>query len=277
MRLARSTSLTSARGISRVSVGCAIALGCTVVSTTTRKRSFVARAPVLCATDTLSWISATNCSSPRRWRHRASEERSKGSLWQKVCSPQKNWKYGFSIHRAHSTSSDRPCMCLPGDQPRRQPGLARSGRVHRAEALVEKTPIDLRRQPHQRVTHVDNLIEGRLEQVLLAIIPRSCHAFPNADAALRESRTRKIETANCRKLAALPRLSCESDYFDPSRSDTQLNNLLVLHGRLFTESAFCKKCYRDVEEIRGVTLSHQRRFGSRAGATRLRHRLVHRL
>src|SRR3546814_1906010 len=43
--------LTSARCISLASVGWAIAFGCTVVSTTTRSRSLVARAPVRCATD----------------------------------------------------------------------------------------------------------------------------------------------------------------------------------------------------------------------------------
>src|SRR5204862_7471266 len=41
MRSARSTSFCSARWHSRASVGCAIAFGCTVVSTTTRSRSRV--------------------------------------------------------------------------------------------------------------------------------------------------------------------------------------------------------------------------------------------
>jgi hypothetical protein len=41
--------------------------------------------------DRLSWISATSCSAPRRWRQCVSDERSNGSLWQKLSSPQKNW------------------------------------------------------------------------------------------------------------------------------------------------------------------------------------------
>ena len=45
----------------------------------------------LCATDRLSWISATSCSAPRRWRQCVSDERLNGSLWQKLSSPQKNW------------------------------------------------------------------------------------------------------------------------------------------------------------------------------------------
>src|SRR3546814_11380147 len=69
--------LTSARCISLASVGWAMALGCTVVSTATRSRSLVARAPVRCATDRLSCKSAARCSSPRRWRQRVSDARSK--------------------------------------------------------------------------------------------------------------------------------------------------------------------------------------------------------
>ena len=80
--------LLQGRCMSRASVGCAIAPG-TVLSTATRWRSLVLSAPVLCATDRLSWISPTSCSSPRRWRQRVIEERSNGSLWQKLSSPQK--------------------------------------------------------------------------------------------------------------------------------------------------------------------------------------------
>ena len=85
------TSFSMARCISRASVGCAIALGCTVVSTTTRSRSLVARAPVLCATDRLSWSSADELLlaeplAPARQR-RAVERQ----LVAEAHSPQKNW------------------------------------------------------------------------------------------------------------------------------------------------------------------------------------------
>jgi hypothetical protein len=49
------------------------------------------QAPILCAADRLSWISATSCSSPRRWRQRVNDERSNGAACWKVSSPQKNW------------------------------------------------------------------------------------------------------------------------------------------------------------------------------------------
>ena len=46
---------------------------------------------VLCATDRLSWISATSWSSPSRWRQRIIDDRTNGSRWQKLNSPQKYW------------------------------------------------------------------------------------------------------------------------------------------------------------------------------------------
>jgi len=48
-------SFSRARWHNRASVGCAIALGCTVVLTTTRSRSRAASAPVLCASSTSRW------------------------------------------------------------------------------------------------------------------------------------------------------------------------------------------------------------------------------
>src|ERR1700721_2807887 len=61
------------------SVGKAIALGCTVVSTMTLEKSVGLAAPVRVATDRLSWISAARRCSPIRWRQRVSDERSEGS------------------------------------------------------------------------------------------------------------------------------------------------------------------------------------------------------
>jgi len=64
------------------------------------------------------------------------------------------------------------------DQPRRQARLAGARHAHRAEAAIEKVPVDLARQPHQRMAHVDDLIEGRAQQVFLTLVSRSTHRFP---------------------------------------------------------------------------------------------------
>jgi len=65
-----------------------------------------------------------------------------------------------------------------GDKPRRQARLPRTGLAHRTKAVIQKPPVDQRRQPHQRVAHVDDLIEGRKQQIFLAIIPRFAHRLP---------------------------------------------------------------------------------------------------
>jgi YD repeat-containing protein len=59
------------------------------VPSATRSRSLVESASVLCATERLSCKTAANCSSPKRWRQRVSEERSKRGLCWKASSPQK--------------------------------------------------------------------------------------------------------------------------------------------------------------------------------------------
>ena len=103
--------------MSLASVGNATAFGCTVVSTITFEKSEGLAAPVRVAALRLSWIRTTSFSSPIRWRQRVSDDRSNGSLWRKNSSPQKSWKYGFSIQRAQSSSSDRLCVCLRIDSP----------------------------------------------------------------------------------------------------------------------------------------------------------------
>jgi hypothetical protein len=43
-----------------------------------------------------------------------------------------------------------------------------------AQPAAEKSPIDLLGQPRQRMTHGDDPIQRRMEQVLLTIVPRLC-------------------------------------------------------------------------------------------------------
>src|SRR5262249_49641094 len=66
----------------------------------------------------------------------------------------------------------------PGHQPRRQRRLPGSHPTHRAEASRQKVPIDLPRQPHQRMAKVDDLLEKRAKQVVLAIVARLAHRSP---------------------------------------------------------------------------------------------------
>ena len=115
----------------------------------------------------------------------------------------------------------------PRHQPRRQRRPAGAVLVDGAERRLQEAPVDRPRQPHQRVLRVDDLIEPRAKQILLAALP----PFPWPHRNLRPSRPRQRITARdsresptriCRKTAATPRNSGKSarrnsrDYLCPS-------------------------------------------------------------
>ena len=64
------------------------------------------------------------------------------------------------------------------DQPRRQAGLARPGGTYPSEAAIKETPIDLPRQPHQRMIEIDDHLQRRSQQIFLTIVPWLCHRVP---------------------------------------------------------------------------------------------------
>src|SRR5262249_9970808 len=94
----------------------------------------------------------------------------------------------------------------PGHQPRRQRRLPGSHPTHRAEASRQKVPIDLPRQPHQRMAKVDDLLENRAKQVVLAIVARLAHRSPPtanlADEGITDHPNRESQTA--RKPTRIP-------------------------------------------------------------------------
>src|SRR5215467_7097311 len=94
----------------------------------------------------------------------------------------------------------------PGHQPRRQRRLPGSHPTHRAEASRQKVPIDLPRQPHQRMAKVDDLLEKRVKQVVLAIVARLAHRFPPTANLAVEGITNRPnrESQTARKPACTP-------------------------------------------------------------------------
>src|SRR5260370_11823401 len=60
----------------------------------------------------------------------------------------------------------------PGHQPCWQWRLPRPYATYRAEALRQKIPINLRREPHQRMAKIDDLLQNPAKQIVLAVIPR---------------------------------------------------------------------------------------------------------
>jgi hypothetical protein len=58
----------------------------------------------------------------------------------------------------------------PSHQPRWQWRLPRPGATDRTEPSRQKTPINLRREPHQRMAKVDDLLQSRTKQIDLAVV-----------------------------------------------------------------------------------------------------------
>src|ERR1700731_3070396 len=89
----------------------------------------------------------------------------------------------------------------PGHQPRWQRRLARPYATDRTEALRQKIPINLRRKPHQRMAKVDDRLQRRAKQVVLAIVARLAHGCPpTANLAVKGITNRpNPESQNARK------------------------------------------------------------------------------
>src|SRR5258707_10036704 len=63
----------------------------------------------------------------------------------------------------------------PGHQPCWQWRLPRPYATYRAEALRQKIPINPRREPHQRMAKIDDLLQRRAKQIVLAVVARLAH------------------------------------------------------------------------------------------------------
>src|SRR6476469_2909866 len=61
----------------------------------------------------------------------------------------------------------------------------------------------------QRMTHVDDLIERRKQQVFLAIIPRLAHRTPNVDNAVRNHESPQSKILKRKKARSNTPLSCK--------------------------------------------------------------------
>src|SRR5207247_1932294 len=65
---------------------------------------------------------------------------------------------------------------------------------------------DLTRQPHQRMSKIDDVLERRSQQILLTIVSRLGHRAPNADDPPRNrTKRRKAEAQFAKKPAPNPR------------------------------------------------------------------------
>ena len=134
---------------------------------------------------------------------------------------------------------------LENREPRHQPGRQRRPAgavgVNRAELLFQKSPVDRPRQLRQRVVHVDDLVEPRTKQILLAAFP----PLPWPHRTLRQSRVR-VENHGLR-FEGIPNLNLqENRRRNPNFRQIQsqqfqqfllpVNRFGIFHGRLCTPS-----------------------------------------
>src|SRR5215471_2934208 len=111
-----------------------------------------------------------------------------------------------------------------GDQPGRQRRLAGACPADQGEAPFQKAPVDLLRQPDQRVTHFDDPLQGRPEQILLPLIARLRHRFPRAISARSGNHDPpQIGIANCKKPQPNPA--------SPAKSITRSSQIVPLSQR----------------------------------------------
>jgi hypothetical protein len=94
-----------------------------------------------------------------------------------------------SIHRrstgntgspASGRTAPRPTGCACASKSAAPPPMAAAHRpvCTRSKRPVEKPPIDLTRQPHQRMAEVDDVLQHRPQQVPLPIVSWLCHLRP---------------------------------------------------------------------------------------------------
>jgi hypothetical protein len=138
-------------------------------------------------------------------------------------------------------------VCFQNREPRHQPGRQRRPAgaigVHRAELLFQKPPVDRPRQLRQHVIHVDDLVEPRTKQILLAAFP----TLPWPHRPLRSSR-RAAENHGLRFKGIANFNLQENRRRCPSFRQIQLqefpqfllliNRFRIVHGRLAMEHQF---------------------------------------
>src|SRR5262250_716561 len=91
--------------------------------------------------------------------------------------------------------------------------MSRTHATDRAEAPPHKIPIHLSREPHQRMAGIDELLQGRLKQIVLTIVTRLAHGLPpTANLAVEGIMGRQNrESQNARKPPPAPSFLAKSN------------------------------------------------------------------
>ena len=104
----------------------------------------------------------------------------------------------------------------------------------RTEASGQETPIDLRRQPHQRMAKVDDLLQSGTETDRPGD-RRAAGSWLSSDSESRRQRNHEPPKSGIpkrKKTATHTRLSCKIEYLLSSDHGDAFNRFRILHGRL---------------------------------------------
>ena len=102
-------------------------------------------------------------------------------------------------------------MNTASDKPRRQPATQPSGTPN--QSGQQKPPVDQRRQPHQRVAHVDDLIESPKQQIFFRRSYRGLLiAFPMPMTSRQNRESLESKSQNARSTVQHP-ASSKIEYF----------------------------------------------------------------
>ena len=121
----------------------------------------------------------------------------------------------------------------PRHQPRRQRRMAGLVGIDRAEPLLEKAPVDRAAELRQRVVHVDDLVEPRLEEIILPAVPPLLGphriTLRQADG---ETESRSNDPINCKKSSRQTLLSRKRNDLPIRVNASKIRRVQILHGQL---------------------------------------------
>jgi hypothetical protein len=103
----------------------------------------------------------------------------------------------------------------------------------RTEALRQKIPINLRREPDQRVAKVDNRLQRRPKKIVLTIVARLAQGFPpTANPPSKESQNTKIRNPKMQENRVPAPAFLQNLILVRIKSQRSINHFRILHGQL---------------------------------------------
>src|SRR5262245_51750263 len=221
------------------SVGKVMFLGCTVVSTVTRAKSLVRSAPLACATRKLS-ARRSSSFSPRLAPMAQVRALVRKLVLEELLSGEVLKVWVINPAFAHVFVGQAVNM-LEQKKPDHKP--CRNSRtttvaVQRRDLAVDEVPVDLARELHQLVPHVDDLVQPRAKQItrFYRLVLLRPHRFPPIRRPNHASRFEGILKMKLQAFRVSDPETLQSQLDQTARKRLSVSGLEVFHGRLLTRT-----------------------------------------